>query len=43
MKVIEYSNDGRRLIRLSTLPKYFNKFKGVELDEGEDKNAVILW
>lgn len=31
MKIIEYANEGRRLIRLSTLPKYFKKYPGVEL------------
>ena len=32
MKIIEYSNDGKRLIRLSALPKYFKKFPGIELN-----------
>lgn len=32
MKIIEYSYEGgKRLIRLSTLQKYFKKFEGVEL------------
>ena len=43
MKIIQLSNEGRRLIRLSTLSKYFNKFKGVELNLEKDENAINLW
>lgn len=43
MKIIELSNEGRRLIRLSTLSKYFNRYKGVELNLEKDENAINLW
>ena len=43
MKIIEYSNEGRRLIRLSTLPKYFKKFPGIELNAEEDGRVINLW
>lgn len=43
MKIIELSNEGRRLIRLSTLAKYFNRYKGVELNFEKDENAINLW
>ena len=43
MKIIEYSNDGKRLIRLSALSKYFKKFPGVELNLDEDPRVENLW
>ena len=43
MKITEYSNEGKRLIRLSTLKKYFTKYKGVELDFQENPVIVNLW
>lgn len=36
MKIIELGNEGKRLIRLSTLAKYFNKYQGVELNLERD-------
>jgi len=44
MKITEYSNEGgKKLIRLSTLSKYFKKFEGVELGFEVDQNAINLW
>ena len=44
MKITEYSlTDGKRLIRLSTLQKHFNKFKGFDSGFPADERVVKLW
>ena len=43
-KVIDYSREGdKRLIRLSTLKKYFKKFEGLETTFDVDQKTVDLW
>ncbi len=43
-KVVEFSKEGdKRLIRLSTLPKHFEKYKGLEVEFEDDEHATSLW
>lgn len=43
LKIIEVNNDGRRLIRLSSQPKYFNKYKDVEVSITPDQRVSNLF
>ena len=43
-KIVEYSLEGeKRLIRLSTLRKYFKKYEGLETTFDTDQKILQLW